>query len=173
MADENRAVYTPPTIAEQRDVDLNKKPRWRRVILFVLVLLFISGGVALLLTDPRILNGLSTPSIVASEVHVPVAVLKDNAGNEVLSSLGCVVSDTQYGVAPLSYFERIKQETSFQINDPDSLLDAFGCLMPALLANGLTGLPMFATLGRDVFATMPSTLHGVFPVGVYPVSFGQ
>ncbi|MBN1783721.1 MAG: hypothetical protein JW812_02010 [Alphaproteobacteria bacterium] len=173
MSDENRAVYTPPTIGEKRDQDLNRTPRWRRVLLFIFVLFFISGGVAVFLTDPRILNGLSTPSIVASEVYVPVALLEDNAGNEVLSSLGCVVSDMQYGVAPLSYFERIKKEKIFHIDDPEALLEAFGCLMPTMLANGLQGIPVSATLGSEVYAEMPSVVHGVFSVGSYSISLGE
>ncbi len=172
MSDENRALYTPPGIAEKRKVDLKTKPKRKKLRLFIILFLVIAfiGGTIVFFTDPRVLNGLSIPSILNSDKKVPVAILKDTKGNKVLSSLGCVVSFEQFGVAPLEYFERINKEKRFKIENPPALMEAFGCLMPSLLAHGLETALVSVEIGSDVFIEMPYAIHGVFNYSDFKVS---
>ncbi|MHA1540454.1 MAG: hypothetical protein ACTSXL_00670 [Alphaproteobacteria bacterium] len=174
MTDENRAVYTPPRISDKRNSDLNKpKKKLKWLVILVIVFVVIAGAV-MFFTNPRVLNtlkGISTPDIfekTEKTIKVPVAILTDEEGNKAMSSLGCVVAETQFGVAPLSYFERIKNEKKFQIKDTDAIMEAFGCLMPSLFSSGLKGLPVSVLIGSEVLVEMPTVINGVFSYKTFP-----
>lgn len=171
--DDNKAIYAPPEIEEVREMDLENATKKRGRLLkwmgLALLIFVCLGGLVLFITDPNVLRGLSTPQIFQSTHKIPVAVLTDDEGNSVVSSLGCIVSNDQFGVAPLSYFARIREESRFEIVDAAALLEAFGCLMPSLMASGLRTIPVSAILGSGVTANLPSEIHGVFHNDAFPI----
>ena len=173
MTDENRAIYTPPRISDKRNLDLNK-PKKKLKWFLIFVVIFVIAGVVMFFTNPKVLNtlnGTSTPDIFGKtkkNIKVPVAILTDEEGNKAMSSLGCVVAESKFGVAPLSYFERIKNEKRFEIKDTDAIMEAFGCLMPSLFSSGLKDLPVSVLIGSDVLVEMPAIVNGVFSYEAFP-----
>ncbi len=168
MTDENRAIYTPPRISDKRNTDLNKPKKKLKWLVILIVVFIIIAGAIVFLTAPKIMNtikGISLPNVfekTEKTIKVPVAILTDEKGNKAMSSLGCVVAESQFGVAPLSYFERIKNEKRFKITDANAIMEAFGCLMPSLFSSGLKSLPVSVLIGSDVLVVMPAVINGVF-----------
>ncbi|MHA1549825.1 MAG: hypothetical protein ACTSXV_00040, partial [Alphaproteobacteria bacterium] len=165
MAD--RAIYTPPEVKNQREDDKrDRSKKGVRLYGLMFILFVLIGGGIVLFTDPQILSffsGKNMPSFVKSSRSVvqPVAILVDETGKKVLSTVGCVYGNQQLAVAPLSYFERVKNEKVFLVEDIPAITEAFGCLAPLLIHEGF-GSPVSVTIGSEVFVERETAIYGVF-----------